>query len=586
MRMANCQKCNYKLRFYNWRQTCPKCGTNLILYGIQERLMQDADKAEVQHYHFQKKLDRLKGSFVGSKLAIARIFTSLFPILALLLPFADVKSGQPFYEYSGKISLLTIFNELLDHIDIGAFSEFASAQQTRAAGICFIISASCLAVSIVAILVHFICLTLACSPHGKQRNIVLDAIMLICAAAAVITFACIPENSAIAGAPAIGAYVYLLLIVICFVIDFLTIKQGIKINHKPCFVGGIPIEEYFEMVESGATKQELRAEMYARMGKIQAEKDAELALVADREIERFEKALESVRSNSDEAADYDKKQYRRAKRKEERNEKLKLHKAAAEEKYNSAVRSGASEKRLRAYLKKLNSMRAKCCELTYDNIFTCLDSGESEQKRAADAYELFYCRGGLNRATNGRVNTLTLVMAIVCVALICACTYFIKNEVHISQTVQTMSQQLPDTKEAQQELDRVKGEMRGWYGVDDMVVAIMCAVAALILTVYLFGKNKRAVDSIQNGSYRLFTCKIDEIKIFNTDNKIQYRIKYTYDRFIRQQFVPEGMYKVIKDGDYVTCIDFSSGKKSFFSEDCYAVPLVSAIIEKEEVTVG
>ena len=69
--MANCPKCDYHLKLTDWRPNCPSCGVNLVYYGMEERLLADADKAEAEHSHFQKKIDRAKASFVGSKLAIA-----------------------------------------------------------------------------------------------------------------------------------------------------------------------------------------------------------------------------------------------------------------------------------------------------------------------------------------------------------------------------------------------------------------------------------------------------------------------------------------------------------------------------------
>ena len=54
--MANCPKCGRHLRLIDWKQTCPHCGANVFLYNLQERLMLDADKAEVQHYYHQKKV--------------------------------------------------------------------------------------------------------------------------------------------------------------------------------------------------------------------------------------------------------------------------------------------------------------------------------------------------------------------------------------------------------------------------------------------------------------------------------------------------------------------------------------------------
>ena len=98
--MANCPKCGARLKLTDWRPTCPHCGINLIYYGMEERLLEDADKAESEHAVFQKKLDRLKASFIGSPLTIIRIVLSLLPIGALMLPLANVsflisRSGKP-----------------------------------------------------------------------------------------------------------------------------------------------------------------------------------------------------------------------------------------------------------------------------------------------------------------------------------------------------------------------------------------------------------------------------------------------------------------------------------------------------------
>ena len=75
--MANCPKCGYKLKITDWRAECPKCGVNLLYYNHQERLAEDADKAEEEHIKLQPKIDRVKFSFVGTKLSIVRIICLL-----------------------------------------------------------------------------------------------------------------------------------------------------------------------------------------------------------------------------------------------------------------------------------------------------------------------------------------------------------------------------------------------------------------------------------------------------------------------------------------------------------------------------
>lgn len=272
--MAECPKCKEHLRLLDWKPNCPHCGANIVVYDLQERLMQEADAAEVQYYHFQKKVDRLKASFVGSKLSIVRIFTSLIPIAALFLPIVKINLSAPFEPYGGNMGFLDIYN-LFDKLDIGAF--FTAIEMNSAAGIMFTLSVAGLLLSIVVMLLHFLCNMLACSPKGKIRNYTLDIIFIVLVAASMGLFSFIPENPFVSGTLGIGAYLYLVLTIVNFVIDILVFRENIEVKHSQCYVGGIPIEEYFEMVEKGVPPEELRAEMYKRLTAIQKEQEEKLA---------------------------------------------------------------------------------------------------------------------------------------------------------------------------------------------------------------------------------------------------------------------------------------------------------------------
>ena len=94
--------------------------------------------------------------------------------------------------------------------------------------------------------------------------------------AAMGLFAFIPENPFVSGSLGIGAFLYIALVILNFVIDILVFRENIEIKHAQCFVGGIHIEEYFEMVEKGVAPEELRAEMYKRLTAIQREQEAKL----------------------------------------------------------------------------------------------------------------------------------------------------------------------------------------------------------------------------------------------------------------------------------------------------------------------
>lgn len=273
--MANCPKCKQHLRLIDWKQTCPHCGANIVIYDSQERLMLDADKAEVEKYYFQKKVDRLKGSFAGSKLAIARIFTSLLPIAPLFLPIISGKLSNPFAEYEGSVNLLTIINKF-DTFDIGAILGLLSGD-SKAAAIPLIISIIAFALSVVFFLVHFICIMLSCSPKAKSRGIVLNSVLVGTTLISIISFAFIPENSIISANLGVGAYLYLVLMLINSGLDlFILFKKPIEITHKQCYVGGIPIEEYFQMLENNVPHEEIRKEMYKRLEEIEAKQIKEL----------------------------------------------------------------------------------------------------------------------------------------------------------------------------------------------------------------------------------------------------------------------------------------------------------------------
>ena len=271
--MADCPKCGAHLRLVDWKQHCPHCGANIVLYDRQERLMQEADIAEVQHYYFQKKIDRLKTAFVGSKPAIARIFTSLLPVGALFAPLADITLNRAEEPFSGSVNVLTLYNAA-EKLDFGALS--------KEAPVLFACLVS-LAVSVVLVLVHFALQTLACSPKAKVRGVVLNVLQLVSAVLPVVLLPAVPVSGVGTGVPQYGAYLYIALLAVNAALDLYILWHPVAIIHKQCFVGGIPIEEYFEMVET-KTREEIRTEQYRRLQQRYDEKAA-AAKAAEKEKE-------------------------------------------------------------------------------------------------------------------------------------------------------------------------------------------------------------------------------------------------------------------------------------------------------------
>lgn len=273
--MANCPKCNEHLRMVDWKQHCPHCGCNIVIYDIQERLMQDADKAEVQHYYFQKKVDRMKASFVGSKLAVTRIFTSFIPILAIVVPWLSGSFNAPFVEFRGFFSLFTLL-DIIDKFDVDAIFSLLSSSDGKTAVLCLAVSVVLILLSVVLLLVRFGCLIMACSKRGKLRNYIFDIALLIMCGLATALLIFVPENPYFSIDFVIAPFVYFILLCVNFGVDIAIYKKGIEVKHAPCVVGGIPIEEYFRMVEEGVPQEEIRQEMYRRLTEMQLQKENEL----------------------------------------------------------------------------------------------------------------------------------------------------------------------------------------------------------------------------------------------------------------------------------------------------------------------
>ncbi len=268
--MANCPKCNAHLKLSDWKQHCPHCGTNITVYGLQERLMQDADIAEVQNYHFQKKIDRIKTAFIGSPFAITRIFTSLLPVGPLFLPIIKVAFSDKLADASGNISLMSIYNNFDKIGDVFGFISGNSVSDKL-----FVVAFVIFLLSVVATLIRFVLNSLACSPKGKIRNYSMDAILLATSIVPAILILAMKNDGAINASIGLGAILYIVCQAVNVIIDVLFFKKGFEIKHQQCYVGGIPIEEYFEM-EKTMTREEIRAEQYKRLQALQKAKELEL----------------------------------------------------------------------------------------------------------------------------------------------------------------------------------------------------------------------------------------------------------------------------------------------------------------------
>lgn len=280
--MAKCPKCGRKLTLFDWRPNCPGCGVNLVYYGLEDKLLDEADAAEAEHAKLQKRIDRLKASFAGSKLTVARIVLSLLPIVALLIPLCSVKfTNIPFRgEIGGSVNLITLIN-VFSGLDFdGLFAMFGNATLSGV----FIGYAGALltlALSLVFVLVSLFALVAACGPKGNVRNIILNSIAIVFSVASIIFFSVFSSNATkvfpemFTGKIGAGIFVYIAALIALLVLNIVIAKKGTPVKYKPCFVGGIPADEYFELVEKGTSKEEIRKMMNDALDAIEAKKAAE-----------------------------------------------------------------------------------------------------------------------------------------------------------------------------------------------------------------------------------------------------------------------------------------------------------------------
>lgn len=187
---AYCPKCNYKLKLTDWRPECPKCGVNVVYYGIEERLREEADAAEYHYAVNKPKYDRLKFSLIGHPLAIVRLVIGVLPLLALLLPMGRIAYDLPFNEHKVTVNLVSIIMFFVKNgFDTDALTSLFGSALLGKAVICFAVSLVSLVLMALVMFVAYIMLTLSAAPKGIRRNIAFPIVGMVLATASFASFA-------------------------------------------------------------------------------------------------------------------------------------------------------------------------------------------------------------------------------------------------------------------------------------------------------------------------------------------------------------------------------------------------------------
>lgn len=247
--MANCPKCGYKLRLIDVKAECPKCGVNLLYYNHQERLAEDADKAEEEHIRFQPKIDRVKFAFIGTKLSIVRLILIFVPIGMLFLPLAHVTATIPYNNIDTDISILNLAMDVVAGMNFEVLiSLITESALTRVAFICYILSILLVFVAAIFAILNIPFDAVSCSPKGFKRNIKLSACGIGFTVLSMIAF--LIFNSQLtarfgemySGSLGIGGFLVILGFVAIIVINILIKKKNVPVKYTD-------VSEYVDRIE-------------------------------------------------------------------------------------------------------------------------------------------------------------------------------------------------------------------------------------------------------------------------------------------------------------------------------------------------
>lgn len=232
--MARCPKCDYKLRIIDIDQYCPNCKMNLRFFNFEENFYREAKLSELSQAEMHCKIKRLKASFIGSKLTIARLIVMLLPAAAFLLPAASYELAMPFSTTKFDLSILGLLP-----LFTGGGLDYINSMAGSAAGEHFAALRSLIFIYLVpivfAVLVLLVSILCFCSIKNMQRiNCFLSAGgILSCIAAAVCIFVLAPEKNTqlLIASRGFGLYPAAAMFVAVLVVNLMLVKKGIPVEY-------------------------------------------------------------------------------------------------------------------------------------------------------------------------------------------------------------------------------------------------------------------------------------------------------------------------------------------------------------------
>lgn len=270
--MAHCPKCGTKLKLTDVSQFCPNCGVNMRFVNFEENFYKEAKYAELSQANMHVKVKHLKASFVGSKLAIARLVVMLLPLAALLVPAGTFTLSLPYKETADTFSALGLyslfsgggFNYLMKMtgsvLDAAAFTALRNALFVYAS------------IAVIGVLILFTSILCFISYKNMQKiTAALACIGIVCSVAAMVMINSFAKTAAngvfLSGSNGFGLWIAILAFAVVFVINLLLSIKGIPVQydegmekraeiHKKVRTGEIDIDSLPQpIVETAETKK-------------------------------------------------------------------------------------------------------------------------------------------------------------------------------------------------------------------------------------------------------------------------------------------------------------------------------------------
>ncbi len=234
--MAKCPKCGHKLKIWNISQFCPECKTNMRFYNFEEDFIRSAKIAELNQAAFHVKVRRLKASFIGSKLTIARLALCLLPIIMFLIPAGSFKLEMPYKSVDFSIGLLGLVNLFMGS-DLGTITAMQSSALAGAEfSALFKVFAAYMVTAVFAVAVLLSTLLAFISIKKMQKVICSFAALGIASAIAAqvvmyIQAATLKDTLFITGSAGFGLYAVIVGFAVVFAVNFIISKKGIPVEY-------------------------------------------------------------------------------------------------------------------------------------------------------------------------------------------------------------------------------------------------------------------------------------------------------------------------------------------------------------------